>query len=112
MTERKKRMKIFISQPMRNRSDQEIKAERDKIMALMNDKFSDAVEEVPSYLPEMYQQHLHEPLYMLGFSLQMMADADVAVFAPNWWDARGCKIEHDAATNYGVPYVDISEEDL
>ena len=43
-----------------------------------------------------------KPLWFLGKSLELLADADVAYFAPGWNDARGCIIEHDCAIAYGI----------
>ena len=43
-----------------------------------------------------------KPLWFLGKSLELLADADVAYFAPGWDDARGCIIEHDCAIAYGI----------
>ena len=43
-----------------------------------------------------------KPLWFLGKSLELLADADVAYFAPGWEDARGCKIEHTCAVEYDI----------
>ena len=42
------------------------------------------------------------PCGFLGKSLEMLAGADLAVFASGWQDARGCRIEHDCAVAYGI----------
>ena len=47
------------------------------------------------------------PLVYLGRSLEVLARADAAVFAPGWETARGCRIEHDAAEAYGIPIVEL-----
>ena len=38
----------------------------------------------------------------LGKSISLMSDADLVVFAPGWEDARGCRIEHQVARDYGI----------
>ena len=43
-----------------------------------------------------------KPLWFLGKSLELLADADVAYFATGWKEARGCVIEHDSAIAYGI----------
>ena len=46
------------------------------------------------------------PLWYLGKALQMMSEADVIYFVPGWEDARGCRIEHQAAVQYGIPRIE------
>lgn len=35
------------------------------------------------------------------------AKADVAVFAPGWQNARGCRIEHQCAEDYDIPMMEV-----
>lgn len=44
-----------------------------------------------------------KPLWSLGESLKLMSRADLVVFAPDWEDARGCRIEYMCASEYEVP---------
>ena len=46
------------------------------------------------------------PLWFLGKSLELLSTADVAYFAPGWKDARGCKIEHLCAVEYGIDRIE------
>ena len=100
-------MLVFISQPMRGRSDEEIKAEREGILDLAKDILGE-VEEVPSFFEGKSGKQM-KPLYMLGQSLQLLSAAEVAFFAPKWEEARGCRIEHECAVQYGVKIVDLSD---
>lgn len=102
-------IKVFISLPMKGRTDEEILAEIDSAKAK-------AMKEVPLHYAE--DDHItfidsflkdydpgdvqFKPLAYLGKSLQLMANADTCCFAPGWKEARGCKIEHDAAIAYGL----------
>ena len=38
--------------------------------------------------------------------ISKLAEADVAYFAPGWEDARGCRIEHQCAINYGIEIIE------
>ena len=38
----------------------------------------------------------------LGKSISLMSEADLVVFAPGWENARGCRIEHEVAKEYGI----------
>ena len=42
------------------------------------------------------------PLCYLAKSLENMSLCHAAYFAKGWEDARGCRIEHDAAVAYGL----------
>ena len=39
-------------------------------------------------------------------SLEFLSGADIAYFAKDWQKARGCKIEHERAVEYGIPRID------
>lgn len=92
--------KIYISQPMRGRSTDDIIAERkalvaDAAVALQTDE----VEVLDTYLNGYTNK---PPLHLLALALEKMADADAVIFAPGWRDARGCRVEHLAASEYGI----------
>lgn len=96
--------KIFISQPMRGKSAGEIKHERSLAVEKAKQLLGvDDVEVIDSYFEGMPK----DPLKCLGHSLIMLADADVAVFAPRWNEARGCLIEHEAALAYGIRVLEL-----
>ncbi len=97
--------KIFISQPMRGRTDEEIREERREIMAQVAKKFpGEDVQEIQSFIPDEFHaaDMKNVGLAYLGKSLMMLAEADLAVFVQGYADARGCKIEHEAAAAYNV----------
>lgn len=102
-------IKVFISQPMGGRSDEDIIAERDKLMHYVSQIYRDwEVIELNSYYHTDIKSK-NEPLKMLGMSIELLADADVAIFADGWSLARGCKIEHTCAKEYGVPIIDLDD---
>lgn len=96
--------KVFISQPMRDRDGKEIAEERARIMDYMPKYLGRPCMEIGSYFGENAGM---APLQCLGQSLILMADADVVAFAKGWQDARGCRIEHDCAVEYGIPTVEV-----
>ena len=103
-------VKVFISQPMAGRSQEEIEDERDEVFAkvacMMSEERGEDCREVPSYFGPTGAAQM-SPLELLGKSIELMAHADVAVFAPGWERARGCLIEHACALNYGVEIVEL-----
>jgi hypothetical protein len=44
-------------------------------------------------------------LYCLGKSLEAMSKCDAVYFCKGWDVARGCKIEHEVAKNYGLEII-------
>ena len=94
--------KLFISQPMRGKSDEEILAERERAVAEAEKILGEPVELIDTFFGTSDMSHALE---YLGESIKRMAQADAAYFAPGWGMARGCKIEHDCAVAYGVPII-------
>ena len=92
--------KLFISQPMRGKSDEEIFAERQKAIKAAEKVIGEPVEVIDSFFEKAPVNA--KPLWFLGKSLELLADADVAYFAQGWEDARGCKIEHTCAVEYDI----------
>lgn len=96
--------KLFISQPMNGKTDNEIKAVREKAIQSAKEQIGEDVEVIDSFFENA--PHGAKPLWFLGKSLQLLADADVAYFAKGWEYARGCKIEHICASDYGIQVVE------
>lgn len=92
--------KLFISQPMKGKTDEEIKEERRKAIAKAKEQVNDDVEIIDSFFENA--PHDARPLWFLGKSLELLATADIAYFAKGWDAARGCKIEHLCAVEYGI----------
>ena len=99
------KMSVFIGQPMNGRSTEEIECEREEFVKDLKkhlgedinilDTIFNFVEDVPS-------------LVYLGRSLEVLAKADLAVFMDGWENARGYKIEHQAAKDYDIPTLELN----
>ena len=96
--------KLFISQPMRGKTDKEIETSREAAIKLASDLIGDDVEILDTFFKGADLSH---PLEYLGESIKRLARADVAYFAAGWESARGCKIEHECAVQYGIPCVSV-----
>lgn len=96
--------KLFISQPMKGKSDADILAERQKAIKSAEEKIGEPVEVIDSFFQEAPVDA--KPLWFIGKSLELLADADIAYFAKGWQDARGCKIENTSAIEYGIPVIE------
>ena len=94
--------KIFISQPMRGKTSEEIRAEREKAVETVKAFVNDEVEVLDSYFDDFDGN----PLEYLAKSIELLAKADVAYFAKGWEDARGCRIEHICAVEYAIDRIE------
>ena len=102
-------MKIFISQPMRGKTNTEILAERERVIKAAKAKWGDDVEVLESFFQGAPTEA--KPLWFLGESLKVMADADAIILCKGWSCARGCKVELHAADEYGIPvFIMVGDE--
>lgn len=93
-------MKIFISQPMRNKTDEQIEKERNDAIEHVKKVLDEDVEVIDSFFKGA--PHEAKPLWFLGKSLELLSTADVAVFIGDWYDYRGCKMGYEACKEYGI----------
>lgn len=92
--------KLFISQPMRGKTDEEIKAEREEAIREVERQLGEKVEVIDSFFEGA--PHDAKPLWFLGKSLELLSQADIAYFCRGWRDYRGCRIENACAVEYGI----------
>lgn len=102
--------KLFISQPMRGKTDKEILAEREKAIASAERFLGEKVEVIDSFFQNVPEVE-NRPLWCLGESLKLLATADVAYFAKGWELYRGCRIENTCAVEYGIDVIEDYTED-
>lgn len=103
-------MKAMLSQPMAGKSEKEIVETRERAIKVLKEKGYDIVNTL--FTDEWYSKEKMEergvvniPLCFLAKSLENMSLCNVAYFCKGWENARGCKIEHDAAIAYGLEII-------
>ena len=97
--------KIFISQPMKDKTDEQILEERERAVSVVKEKFNgEDVEIIDSFFQSA--PHDAKPLWFLGKSLELLSTADVAYFIGEWKNYRGCKIENTCAKEYGIETIE------
>lgn len=97
--------KLFISQPMRGKTNEEILAVREKAIESAERNLGEKVEVIDSFFQDVPEVE-SRPLWCLGKSLELMADADVVYFAKDWEKYRGCRIENECAIEYGIDVIE------
>lgn len=90
-------MKIFISQPMKDLSEEEIRHNKMKAVKKIKSLYGDDAEIIDSFI-----EGEGNSLWYLGKSIELLSTADVAYFLKGWNTARGCRIEYMCASNYGI----------
>ncbi len=92
-------MKVMISQPMRGKTNEEIKKERESLVKILESKGHEVIDTVIEDFID--GQGNNYAIRCLAKSIEFMANVDGVVFMKNWNEARGCKIEHEIAMKYG-----------
>lgn len=97
--------KLFVSQPMRRKTDEEILKVREEIRIKAEKIIGEPVELLPSFF-EDFNPVGNIPVAYLGKSISLLAIADIVYFGEGWKEARGCKIEHEVAKEYGIDRIE------
>lgn len=102
--------KAMLSQPMNGLTDEQIVATRNKAVAALEAQGYEIVNTLFTdewYNPENMEARgvVQIPLCFLAKSLENMSLCHAAYFCKGWENARGCKIEHEAAVAYGLTII-------
>ena len=92
-------MKVMISQPMRGKTEEQIREERKAVIKKFNNMH---IEVIDTIFTEEAPESNNAGVYYLGKSIQEMSKADALFMCDGWREARGCRIEHQVAKEYGI----------
>lgn len=102
--------KAMLSQPMGGKTEAEIAATRERAIEALTAKGYEIVNTL--FTDDWYKKEAIEkrgvvqiPIYFLAKSLENMSLCHVAYFCKGWENARGCRIEHEAAKAYGLEII-------
>ena len=90
-------MKVFISQPMSGLPREQVLAEREEVVNLLE---SQGYEVVDSMFGFEGQDLKNEGLHYIGHSILDMAEADAVVFVNGWRSSQRCRVEYDLAKRH------------
>ena len=102
--------KIMISQPMNGLTEEQITNAQNKFLEYAK---KENFEVVNTYFKDEWYSNesmssrgiIQIPLCFLAKSLEYMSECSTVYFAKGWENARGCKIEHEVALQYGLEIV-------
>lgn len=99
--------KAMLSQPMAGKTEKEIVETRERAIAALKEHGYEIVNTL--FTDEWYSDEAMKergvvqiPLCFLAKSLENMSLCHAAYFCAGWENARGCRIEHEAARAYGL----------
>ena len=102
--------RAMISQPMAGKTDAEIVVTRERAITALEANGYRIVNTL--FTDEWYSKESMEsrgvvqiPLCFLAKSLENMSLCHAAYFCKGWENARGCRIEHEAAKAYGLEII-------
>lgn len=103
-------MKAMLSQPMAGKTKEEIISTRERAIAVLKERGYEIINTL--FTDEWYSQESmkergveNRPLCFLAKSLENMSLCHAAYFCKGWENARGCRIEHEAAKAYGMTII-------
>ena len=95
--------KAMLCQPMAGKTEQEIVEVRERAIAVLEAKGFEIVNTL--FTDDWHNDQAQIPLYFLAKSLESMSLCHAAYFCKGWEQARGCRIEHEAAKAYGLTII-------
>lgn len=98
-------MKVFIAQPMIRKTDEQVREEI--VLAVERIKCQFPNEEI-EFLDNVMDQDENQ-LWLLGKSIEFLADADLAYFIRGWKKYRRYKLENKIAKKYGINVIEEKE---
>ena len=94
--------KLFVSVPMKGRTEEEIKASIQKMKKIAEIYEGEELELIDSYIEDNPPKDSKEAVWYLGESLKKLAQADVFIGICESYDWNGCCIERETADKYGI----------
>lgn len=94
--------KLFISVPMKGRTEEEIKASIQKMKKVAEIYEGEELELIDSYVEDNPPKGNNQAIWFLGENLKKLAQADVFMGICESYDWNGCCIERETADKYGI----------
>lgn len=90
-------MKIMISQPMKGKTEEQIRAEREELVKELESKGHEVIDTIFAEEPP---KNADIGMWYLAKSIEAMSEVDGVVFMNGWENARGCVAEEYIARKY------------
>ena len=104
--EESKKLKVFVSLPMKGRAEQEVKKD---IQGIFNDYKENSglenLELVDTFIKESPPEEVRPTFWYRTKSLQLLLESDIVIAAYKWEDSPGCILEVQTALGCGKALV-------
>lgn len=94
--------KLFVSVPMKGRTEDEIKANIQKMKKIAETLEGEELELIDSYIEDNPPKDGKQAIWHLGESLKKLSQADVFIGIKEVYEWDGCRIETNTAEAYGI----------
>lgn len=94
--------KLFVSVPMKGRTEENIKKSIAKMKKIAESYEGEELELIDTWIPDEAPECKNRGLWYLGESIKRMADADVFIGIDYLSDYSGCNAVNDVAKEYGI----------
>lgn len=104
--------KLFISCPMKGRTEENIKKSMEKMHKIAEIVFDQELEAIDQYIDENPPENINKGIWYLGKSLQFLSEADyfIGIQYEDFW--KGCDTEARVAQSYGIPSTFVQVREL
>ena len=104
--------KLFVSVPMKGRTEEEIRKSIEKMHKIAEIYEGEELELIESYIEHKPPKDNNQAIWYLGESLKKLATADVFIGISDDWDWNGCHIEREVASRYGIKCYRVDAENV
>ena len=102
--------RLFVSVPMKGRTEEEIKKSIKKMHKIAETITGEDLELIDSYVEHKPPQDCKSRIWYLSKSIEKLATADILICIRDRYEWNGCYIESEIAQRYGIRTILIDEE--
>lgn len=99
--------KLFVSVPMKGRTEDEIKASIQKMKKIAEVYEGEELELIDSYIEDNPPKDNNQAIWYWGKSLEKLSQADVFIGIINAWRWNGCAVECEVAKRYDLNMITV-----
>lgn len=99
--------KLFVSIPMKGRTEEEIKSSMQKMKKIAEICEGEELDLINNYIEDNPPKDTNEAIWFLGESLKKLSQADVFIGIHEYYGWSGRRIEFLTAQEYGIKYYAI-----
>lgn len=108
----KPKKKLFISCPMKGRTEEAIRHDMDRMHKMAEVVFDQELEVIPTYIEHTPPETVNQPIWYLGESIKKMAEADYFIGVVGLTQNRGCEVEAHVAHAYEVRCTFVNSDEF